>query len=64
MFNSYKVIYEIYEKKDSVPFTRIYAFSCTGGKRNAMRIANDILIDYILDMHFYVGSIKTIKEIN
>lgn len=63
MFKSYKVKYEIQESKNSIPFFRTYCFSCPNGKRQAMKTANDILCDYIIDMHYYVGSIKKITEI-
>ena len=63
MFKSYKVKYKIHETKNSIPFSRTYCFSCPGGKRQAMKIANDILCDYIVNMHFYVGSIEKITEI-
>ena len=63
MYKSYKVIYEIIESKNSKPFNRTYCFSCPGGKRIAMQIANDILCDYLVDMKFYIGSIKKITEI-
>lgn len=62
MFKAYKVTYEIFETKNGKPFIRTYCFSATG-KRRAMEIATEILTDYIVDMHFYSGSIKTIKEI-
>ena len=62
MFHSYKVIYEIIEKKDSKPFYRTSCFS-TQNKRLAMQIAIDILTDYIIDMGFYTGSVSKIKEI-
>lgn len=62
MFNAYKVKYEIIEKKDTIPFYRTYAFSAAG-KRQAMKIAIDILTDYIVDMNYYSGSIKQITII-
>lgn len=62
MYKSYKVIYEIITTKDSKPIQRTYCFSCPG-KRIAMKIAIDILCDYIVDMGFYTGSIKKITEI-
>ena len=61
MFNAYKVKYEIISEKDMKPFYRTYAFSASG-KRQAMKIAIDILTDYIIDMKYYSGSIKQIKE--
>ena len=63
MLKSYKVKYKIQETKNSIPFFRMYCFSCPGGKRQAMQLANDILCDYIVNMHFYVGSIEKITEI-
>jgi hypothetical protein len=62
-YHTYKVIFEIYEKKESKPFFRTYAFTCLNGKRNAIRIANDIIADYITDMGYYVGSVYKITEI-
>lgn len=62
MFNSYKVKYEIIEKKDTIPFYRTYAFSAAG-KKQAFQIANSVLIDYLINMKFYAGSIKQIKVI-
>lgn len=60
--HTYKVIYEIIESKSSKPFYRTYCFT-TQNKRNAMRIATDIIIDYILDMKYYTGSVYKISEI-
>lgn len=59
---TYKVIYSIQATKNSKPFNRTYCFS-TVDKRTAMRTANDILCDYIIDMKYYVGSIIKIKEL-
>lgn len=62
MFHAYKVIYSIQENNISKPFKRTYCFSAQG-KRQAMKIANDILADYIIDMKFYTGSVEKITEI-
>ena len=62
MFKSYKVIYKIITEKGNKPIQRTYCFSCQN-KRIAFQIANDILCDYITDMKFFSGSIKSIKEI-
>ena len=60
---TYHVIFELQETKNNKPFYRTYCFSCNGGKRQAFKIANDILIDYIVDMSYYVGSVYKIKEV-
>ena len=63
MYKSYHVKFEIIATKDSKPFYRTYCFSCPGGKRNAFKIATDIILDYIIDMGYYIGSVYKIKEI-
>ena len=60
---AYKVIFEIYTEKNKKPIYRTYAFSTGGGKQIAMKIALDIITDYIVDMGFYTGSVHKISEI-